>query len=62
MSERLPCEDRSEHQAPGVKALLRLPKMGSEAAGSPGGLVLGPSPDVITQAPRKSHYIDEGQA
>ena len=23
MSERLPCEDRSEHQAPGVKALLR---------------------------------------
>lgn len=62
MSERLPCEDRSEHQAQGVKALLRWPEMGSEAAGTPGGLVLGPSPDVITQAPRKSHYIAEGRA
>lgn len=50
MSER---EDLSERQAPGVKALLRWPEMGSEAAGSPGGLVLGPSPDVMTQAPRK---------
>ena len=59
MSERLFCEDLGEHQAPGVKALLRWPEMGSEAAGSAGGLVLGPSPDVITQAPRKPHCIDE---
>lgn len=39
--------------------MLRWLEMGSEAAGSPGGLVIGPSPDVITQAPRKPYYIDE---